>query len=968
MKKITLLIALMISSLGFSQTPEGTWKLSPAAGAFQVGPTQGSNAWWQNSADDVNTRVCQFDDEFIFSADGSFLNVLQSSTWVEWWQNSGPEGCGTPVAPHDGTNPATWAYSASNSTITLNGLGAYLGLSRAVNAGELSASTPLAIPASRIYIVSTLTNTNMTLDIECGTGVWWRFNFVKQTELTNFSFPNKLIGSGSFTITPPTTASTGALTYSSSNTSVATISGSTVTILGVGTTIITVNQAATENYSAGSTSALLSVYQPSPILTATGNQTYCAGTSLNIAQTANITPNSLDPSATSTSLPVAIQFVSGYVSGKDIVMLTGNNPTSIKASTFDPAQGKLTLSSSTVGVPVSFADLEIAIKNIQFSTNSKTPGKRDFTITLEGMPDYNPVNFPAATTSISVFSVNQAPTIGQISDISMNQNLPQQTVNLSGIADGEIVASQNITITATSNNTALIPTPTVTYSPNATTGLLQFTPVANGSGSAIITLTVQDDGGVVNCGMDTTVKTFTIIVNSTPTDIMLSANSLAENLNNRVIGNLSAMDVDVADSFTYKLVSGVGDTGNTNFTIVNGNQLQNLVSFDFETQPSYSIRVQVKDGGENIFEKILTIGVGNLNDIAITSSAINSYCSGSISINTVTNTSGVVNYSWTASNGGFIQNAEKSTANLTNLPNGTYAVTISDNYFSYSKSFQITLITQYQNLSVCYVTSDETDVTKNRIFINNQGNYNVGFYEILRETNISNYYSSIGTITSSEISFLDANSDNTAKAYRYKVRLVDNCGNASPNSAFQKTILLQSTVAINNSVSLSWTHYEGITYGTYNIYRKTNLGPFELIGSIASTDNAYNDQTANVLTNKYEYYVAIDVSTCATSVAGKIKAVSAIKSNLQKLGNSLSINANMLSSEIILYPNPASSKVVLKMPESIEFNGLEIYNTIGQRIKSFKEKEFLVDFLPSGTYLIKIFTDQGTAVKNFIKE
>ena len=458
-------------------------------------------------------------------------------------------------------------------------------------------------------------------------------------------------------------------------------------------------------------------------------------------------------------------------------------------------------------------------------------------------------------------------------------------------------------------------------------------------------------------------------VNINPTtDISLSNATINENLNNTIISDLSATDIDTNNVFIYSLVPGVGDTGNSNFAIVNGNQLQNVVPFDFETQSSYLIRVHVNDGGAHSFEKVFTISIGNVNDIAISATPVNSYCSGSISINSVTNTTGIVNYLWIASNGGIVSTTEQNTASITNLPNGTYTITITDDYYSHPQSFNIATLPQYQNTRVCYVTSDDTNVTKNRIFINNQGNYNVGFYEVLRETNISNYYTSIGTITASETSFLDTNSDNTLKAYRYKVRLVDNCGNPSLNSAFHKTILLQSTVAINNSVSLSWTHYEGITYGTYNIYRKTNLGVFELIGSIASTDNAYNDQSANVTANKYEYYVAIDVGSCSTNAAGKTIATLSIKSNLQKLGTNLSMDANVLSSEIILYPNPSSSKVVLKMPELLELNGIEIYNTLGQLIKTVKEKGFSVEFLTTGTYLIKIVTNQGTAVKNFIKE
>ena len=70
---------------------------------------------------------------------------------------------------------------------------------------------------------------------------------------------NKSIGDSPFTLTPPTTASTGVISYTSSNSSVATISGNTVTIHGIGNAIITATQAADTNYSSASTSANLIV-------------------------------------------------------------------------------------------------------------------------------------------------------------------------------------------------------------------------------------------------------------------------------------------------------------------------------------------------------------------------------------------------------------------------------------------------------------------------------------------------------------------------------------------------------------------------------------------------------------------------------------------------------------------------------------------------------------------------------------
>ncbi len=77
--------------------------------------------------------------------------------------------------------------------------------------------------------------------------------------ISGFSFPIKYTTDASFTITTPTSNSSGVFSYSSSNTSVATVSGDTITIVGAGTTIITANQAADGSYGSGSAIATLLV-------------------------------------------------------------------------------------------------------------------------------------------------------------------------------------------------------------------------------------------------------------------------------------------------------------------------------------------------------------------------------------------------------------------------------------------------------------------------------------------------------------------------------------------------------------------------------------------------------------------------------------------------------------------------------------------------------------------------------------
>lgn len=85
--------------------------------------------------------------------------------------------------------------------------------------------------------------------------------------ITNFSIPNQIYSNGgNFTITPPSSTSPGAFSYTSSDTNIATVSGSTVIILQSGFITITATQSATTNYASGSITASfnISTVPPSP--------------------------------------------------------------------------------------------------------------------------------------------------------------------------------------------------------------------------------------------------------------------------------------------------------------------------------------------------------------------------------------------------------------------------------------------------------------------------------------------------------------------------------------------------------------------------------------------------------------------------------------------------------------------------------------------------------------------------------
>ncbi|MBC8756409.1 hypothetical protein H2O64_17165 [Kordia sp. YSTF-M3] len=154
----------------------GSWSITPEAGSLAVGPTLGSGQWFSIDDAGVMARACFYDDEYVFTNGGSFSNVLGADTWIEPWQGGG-DACGAPVAPHDGSAAATFVYDEIAGTITINGTGAYLGIPKANNAGELS--DPANAPSSIVYDVTTIDATTMTLNIEAGAGVFWTFKLTK---------------------------------------------------------------------------------------------------------------------------------------------------------------------------------------------------------------------------------------------------------------------------------------------------------------------------------------------------------------------------------------------------------------------------------------------------------------------------------------------------------------------------------------------------------------------------------------------------------------------------------------------------------------------------------------------------------------------------------------------------------------------------------------------------------------------
>jgi murein DD-endopeptidase MepM/ murein hydrolase activator NlpD len=113
---------------------------------------------------------------------------------------------------------------------------------------------------------------------------------------------------------------------------------------------------------------------------------------------------------------------------------------------------------------------------------------------------------------VVVTAISLIPTLHAIADPpAIDEDAERQQVPLTGIGPG--YGHSILHVTAESSNPSLIPDPDIAFSAADGTGTLFFKPNADQFGTAIITVTVQDDGGAADDRVDEFMRTFTVTVN-----------------------------------------------------------------------------------------------------------------------------------------------------------------------------------------------------------------------------------------------------------------------------------------------------------------------------------------------------------------------------------------------------------------------------------------------------------------------
>ncbi len=340
--------------------------------------------------------------------------------------------------------------------------------------------------------------------------------------------------------------------------------------------------------------------------------TVTATSSNTVTRTFSVTVNAINQAPTLTSIPnmtlnenAGLQSVglSGITSG-------GSNELQTLAVT--------ATSSNTGLVPNPTVNYTSANSTgtLTFTPVANAFGSALITVTVNDGGTSN--NIVTKTFTVTVNPVNQAPTLNAINNVTVSQNASQQTVNLSGISSGAANENQTLTVSATSSNPSLIPTPAVSYTSPNTTGSLTFTPASQSSGSSTITVTVNDGGASNNI----VTKTFTVTVtpvNQVPTLNAINNLSINENDGTQTVGLSGISSGAAGENQTLTVTATSSNTGLIPNPTVSYASPATTGTLSFApvsyASGSATITVKVNDGAasNNIVTRTFTVSVKSVN-------------------------------------------------------------------------------------------------------------------------------------------------------------------------------------------------------------------------------------------------------------------------------------------------------------------------------------------------------------------
>lgn len=324
--------------------------------------------------------------------------------------------------------------------------------------------------------------------------------------------------------------------------------------------------------------------------------------------------------------------------------------------------------------------------------------------------------------------------------------------------------------------------------------------------------------------------------------------------------------------------------------------------------------------------------------------------------------SGYSTYSWSTG---------ASTQNITINQSGVYTVTVSNTYGCKSATSYSANTSAMPSPDICIVGMDSLS-GKHQLVWNKTVSLAIDSFVVYREGVVANQFDRLGAQSYSVLStYMDNTSAPATQAYRYKLSLKDTCGIESLLSFYHKTIHLTINAGVGGAWNLIWNHYEGISFGTYNIYRGTALNNMTLLTSIASTNNSYTDLTPPGGTVYYQIEV-VNPGSCNPTA----KVVTNYSSSRSNIVNALPTSINgyyEMAESIQIMPNPFSDELIVNIGKINSRNyTLLLTDVLGkiiiQKVDNNPTQQFKLSDLATGVYYLSIIDENNNRfTKKLIK-
>jgi hypothetical protein len=190
---------------------------------------------------------------------------------------------------------------------------------------------------------------------------------------------------------------------------------------------------------------------------------------------------------------------------------SGNVLTQVQITAL-PSTGTLSLNgvAVTANQAITKADIDAGKLTFRGAIDASGAANTSFQFKVHDGTEYSTASY---TETVNITAVNDAPGFTKGADQVVNEDAGAQTVAdwATGLSKGPADESgQTLTfITSNDNNALFSVQPTIDSNGNLT-----YTPAANASGTATVTVSLRDSGGTANGGVDTSAsQTFTITVN-----------------------------------------------------------------------------------------------------------------------------------------------------------------------------------------------------------------------------------------------------------------------------------------------------------------------------------------------------------------------------------------------------------------------------------------------------------------------